>query len=457
MKENNSPWLAQLSRTRPEISLREHITSDVLIVGGGIAGISTLYYTLTKTNRSVVLLEARRIAHGATGHNAGYVVSEFEKPYKEIVAEYGKELADAGVASIEGAWALLDELAAVAGTDLPRETLVSWGGYRHFEQFLNKLEDTYASLGPKGFLDKVLVSDESLWLEALPEHLAALCSTVPTSVISRALETRETIYHGAIPSKTVVTNSAMLTERVLEHCLRTYPKRVRVYEHSPVHGIELNATSGMAYCGEYTIVFNEIVLATNGFEDFYIKNNAGEPIDSAFHHQVHGVVGYMTGYLTNHPPHSAAMYFYRSSSTFKDPYSAEPYFYMTRRDFKTDSHQKLISIGGPEVHLEYREKYYRDYDVAREIYDSIDIFLQAKEGVGHWQQQFRWHGLMGYTESGLRLVGREPENPLLLYNLGCNGIGILTSIYGGRTIARHLSGETVPPSIFDPKRRQQDL
>ena len=62
---------------------------------------------------------------------------------------------------------------------------------------------------------------------------------------------------------------------------------------------------------------------------------------------------------------------------------------------------------------------------------------------------FTWHGLMGCTKNGVRLIGPEPKNPALLYNLGCNGVGILPSLYGGRQIARHLSGEKTEKSIFD--------
>ncbi len=60
---------------------------------------------------------------------------------------------------------------------------------------------------------------------------------------------------------------------------------------------------------------------------------------------------------------------------------------------------------------------------------------------------------MGYTKNGVRLIGPEPQNPVLLYNLGCNGVGILPSVHGGRQIARFLAREPVPRSIFDiPKR-----
>jgi glycine/D-amino acid oxidase-like deaminating enzyme len=36
-----------------------------------------------------------------------------------------------------------------------------------------------------------------------------------------------------------------------------------------------------------------------------------------------------------------------------------------------------------------------------------------------------------------------------MYNLGCNGVGILPSIYGAKRIAQLLAGETLGPSIFD--------
>jgi len=58
---------------------------------------------------------------------------------------------------------------------------------------------------------------------------------------------------------------------------------------------------------------------------------------------------------------------------------------------------------------------------------------------------------MGYTKNGVRKIGREPKASRLLYNLGCNGVGILTSIYGGDRIAKIIKGEKVEPTIFDHK------
>ena len=63
---------------------------------------------------------------------------------------------------------------------------------------------------------------------------------------------------------------------------------------------------------------------------------------------------------------------------------------------------------------------------------------------------YSWHGVIGYSASGVRLIGPEPPNASLLYNLGCNGVGFLLSIYGGERIACHLAGSPPTPNIFDP-------
>ena len=67
------------------------------------------------------------------------------------------------------------------------------------------------------------------------------------------------------------------------------------------------------------------------------------------------------------------------------------------------------------------------------------------------EYQFTWHGLMGYTPNRVRLIGSEPKNPVIMYNLGCNGVGILPSIYGAKRISDIVAGKKLPPSMFDPR------
>ena len=48
------------------------IEADVCIVGGGLAGL-TAALKLARSGRKVVLLEAQRVAWGASGRNGGFV------------------------------------------------------------------------------------------------------------------------------------------------------------------------------------------------------------------------------------------------------------------------------------------------------------------------------------------------------------------------------------------------
>ena len=48
------------------------MSPDVLVIGGGIVGAATAYH-LARRGASVILLEADRLASGATGRNLGYI------------------------------------------------------------------------------------------------------------------------------------------------------------------------------------------------------------------------------------------------------------------------------------------------------------------------------------------------------------------------------------------------
>ena len=66
------------------------IEADVCVVGGGLTGISTALH-LTERGYSVVLLEAHRIGHGASGRNGGQLVSGYSCDMHRIRQEVGVE------------------------------------------------------------------------------------------------------------------------------------------------------------------------------------------------------------------------------------------------------------------------------------------------------------------------------------------------------------------------------
>lgn len=76
--------------------LEEDDEIDVAVVGGGISGMVTAYYLLTRTDRRVMLLEKDLVGHGATGHNGGQAVVGFKSLYEDLVRSLGKKRTDQG-------------------------------------------------------------------------------------------------------------------------------------------------------------------------------------------------------------------------------------------------------------------------------------------------------------------------------------------------------------------------
>ena len=71
---SRSPWVAQLAPDGPPRPLDSDATTDVAIIGAGIAGVAAAFYTLGRTDRRVMLVERDRVGRGATGHNAGQLL-----------------------------------------------------------------------------------------------------------------------------------------------------------------------------------------------------------------------------------------------------------------------------------------------------------------------------------------------------------------------------------------------
>ena len=70
------------------------LEADVCVIGGGLAGL-TAALELARRGKSVVLLEAKRIAWGASGRNGGFVSNGFAEGMGNVAARVGLEAAQA--------------------------------------------------------------------------------------------------------------------------------------------------------------------------------------------------------------------------------------------------------------------------------------------------------------------------------------------------------------------------
>ncbi|NDE68238.1 FAD-binding oxidoreductase [bacterium] len=461
MKTSTSPWLHQLDHERPITKLREDIATDVAVVGAGIAGISTAFFLLKNTDKRIVILEKFRLAHGATGHNAGQVVSYFERSFASMTKEFGLKMAGEGCGAIDGAWELIDQMYTEAGLNIPFSRFTGHVGFSSALQLMNFLEDARLRKRAGLIIEECFVAHDAPFIGSIPAAFAGLYTTVPRGDILARLETVNDSFVACISHQKGTINSALFCQEVLAYLLKKYSDRFHIYEETLIGKVVLKKDHAILDAIDHTVTASRVVLCTNGFENVTILNESGLDIDVKFHHDVIGVVGYMSGYLEkyNKPP-AAISYF-----TDPDQSMEDPYFYLTRRLYEYDKNDKgtshnLICVGGPEIDLDDRREYIPDYDYPEKAHQDIDQFIketvlpgknQEKDGKKDIDYKFTWHGLMGYTPNMIRRIGFEPKNPVLLYNLGCNGTGILPSVYGGDRISRLIKGDKLAPSIFDPK------
>jgi FAD dependent oxidoreductase len=459
----NSPWLTQLNTHRTINSINQNDTTDISVIGAGIAGISTAYFLLTNTNCQVTIVEAKTLASGATGHNAGQVTAGFERSFTDMVAEFGLAKAASGVAQIHSAWDLLEKILTKTQIPVQMDRLIGAVGLASKPLLILELEELKLRRRAGVDYDTLWVAEE--WLEEndLPAEYNDFINVKTINQIQNRLETNSTQQFFALKlSRKACLNSALFCQELVEFMRRQYPTRFKLYEQSPVSVI--NFREGLEQLVEIQLngcILNcqRAVMCTNGFENVDIFSNHIPILDRKFHQRIEGVVGYMTGYLSQpgavFTKPEAIAYFQRHHGANQGLASSTPYYYLTRRRFLVGNEINTLTVlGGPETPLPEIQNYYPElnYD-SRHIQQMRDFlaknYLASDELPS--QPNFIWHGLMGYTPNGIRLIGAEPAEPRVLYNLGCNGVGILPSIYGGFRISQVVKGDKIEPSIFDLK------
>jgi len=448
-----SPWISQLSRVRPALALEGDTRAGVTIVGGGIAGMATAYFALSRTDREVLVVEAGKIGHGASGHNAGQAVSYFERPFQDIAAEFGLPLAAAAQREIIGAWDLLEGIFREAGLRTPLVQFTGYAGFTALGQVISRLESM--ALFREGGLEPevTLVSRESGLLHHIPAPLRPFCSLRPGQEILSLLETPDSRYIACAVSRKGCMNSALFSEELAGYLLARYPDRFRIAEHTPVRELIPSPDGATLSTDHGRITSDRVVLCTNGFTGIRLSDPAGRALPGAGQ-RVRGVVGYMAGYLDPVDRDPTAIRYYSASTSDH----TVPYYYLTRRHYEPGKGgEVLLCAGGPETDLPAGAGYEPHRTYIPRAREELQDFLGStyRPGIGSLHPRFLWHGLMGYTPGGIRLAGPDPRYRALLYNLGCNGVGILPSVAGGLRIARHLAGEHLEPSIFDPGRPRE--
>ncbi len=110
------PWINGVSPPAYP-PLRENITRDVCVIGGGITGITTAYL-LQCTGLKVALLERHKIASGVTAYSTGHLTSLVDIHYYQAISRFSKEAARNLYQGTRDSRALVQSLIAKHGFDV---------------------------------------------------------------------------------------------------------------------------------------------------------------------------------------------------------------------------------------------------------------------------------------------------------------------------------------------------
>lgn len=236
----DSYYVATAPRSLDFAPLREQVTADVAIVGGGLAGLSAAI-ELADRGLSVVLLEASQVGAGASGRNGGQAIHGLACDQSTIEEQLG-----------------MDEARRIWGMSLEALDLIR----ARCERFGIDCEwqDGYLGLATSERKGR----DLQAWAERMASHYDYPMRWIAPGDIQQWIASPR--FHAGVHDP----RSGHL--HPLKYCLglsrAAHSLGVRIYEHSPVTRMQQGQTVELG-CAEGSVRAKQVLLAGNVYLQEY--------------------------------------------------------------------------------------------------------------------------------------------------------------------------------------------
>lgn len=390
-KALESYWLESFAPGRFG-KLQKNLQTDVLIIGGGIAGLTTAYL-LSQAGRKVVVVDRNLMGTGDSGHTTAHLTIMTDPGYAQIKRRHGKEAACLVLESHVTAIRLIESI-------VEKESI---------ECHLRRI-DGYLFSGKKQDRKEMGYELEALKAAGCPDAYWLLggsappCQDRPVICLPKQARFHITRYLQGLMSAILAAGG-------------------KIYDSTPVQKVD----SGMAMTEDgITIKANHIVVATHApivRELTFLKQAAYRT--------------YAAGFRIPKGSIKDALYWD----------TEDPYHYVRLEEY--DSHNDLLIVGGED----HKTGQIEPEEYARP-FEALEQWTSSRFGAMR-HCDYRWSGQVLETMDGLPYIGKLGYRSDAVYiATGFSGNGMTYGTFAGMLVRDLVLGRKNGWSrLYDPSRK----
>lgn len=378
-------WLDQSSSTQTK-------TYDFVIVGGGIAGLSTAYWLQKEQpTAKIAIIEKDRVGFGASGRNAGFVTCGSTAHYMKLNQQFG-------TAKATEIWKFSEQ---------NRELLKS-----------HIIEDQADSVDYRQTGSCTVAPNEEMWQKYKDTaNLMKAQGLAVQEVDSNYMESDYGVvgFLGGIEYRDDgFVHPMKLLERLKSKL------HVDIYEGTEVFAIESSGNTQKLKTDRGLFETPKVLLTLNAYLPMVLKNftkiltpNRGQILVTEPLPQFVKGPCYLTKYLC----------YFRQLPTGHLLIGGF-------RNLSLETENNLLDQT-TEVIQEALIKFVRD------------TFKHGKSA----KVAYQWSGIMGFTPDEQMIIGALPNNPGVSLMAGCSGHGMGLSFHAAKVLVGSLFGKEIPPHL----------
>jgi glycine/D-amino acid oxidase-like deaminating enzyme len=382
-------WLVRYGMPFDYPKLRENITTEVVVMGGGISGALVSYY-LSKAGIDNVVVDGRTIGLGSTSASTSLLQYEIDTPLSELQHRVGLYNAVRAYRLCDHAIDILDMIAhKIKFTDFDRQKSLYYSASKKDSKFI---KDEFSIRQKHGF--SVSLLDEN-------DLSREFGFTAPNAILSE---------QGA------QTNAYSFTHALHQYSIN---KGARVFDRTCINHIE-HHKKGVKLTTEsnHTIRAKKMVYAS-GYESLKYINKKVADLHCTY------AVCSEQGNADDAPFKNKAMIWN----------TADPYLYM-----RTTADNRIM-VGGRDEKFSNAKK--------RDVLLHAKRAALVKDFEKLWPEiklkpEFSWCGTFAATKDGLPFIGEYPGLPNGYFALGFGGNGITFSLIAAEILKDIITGKKNP-------------